>query len=144
MPRLTRDYIRLLNARQSFCYWSNRLRLLRLITFIRKKTQKRIKMHRIPFAILTKFLIIISEPASAARCSPVFDWLSFTREFIFTLTLINERTVSISEFCTAMWRKFLPLLSTLKLVCLYNCLKLSFFILFLNYLFGRVRILFEY
>ncbi len=60
---------------------------------------------------LTKFLIIISDPTSTAKWSAVLAKLSWTLEFMLTFTLINDNTVSISEFKTAFIKKFLPLLS---------------------------------
>lgn len=61
---------------------------------------------------LTRFRTMISEPAWTARCRGVNLEASWTLEFTLAWTLIRNKTLSISEFWTATWRKFRPLLST--------------------------------
>lgn len=61
---------------------------------------------------LTRFRTMISEPAWTARCRGVNLEASWTLEFTLAWTLIRNKTLSMSEFWTATWRKFRPLLST--------------------------------
>lgn len=63
-------------------------------------------------SVHTRLRTMISEPACTARCKGVSLEASWTLEFTLAWTLIRKSTLSISEFWTATWRKFRPLLST--------------------------------
>lgn len=69
----------------------------------------------------TRFRRIISLPVWTLKCNGV-SWLaSWTRLFTFTLTVRRNRTLSISPFWTAIWRKFRPLLSLYDVNHQYEC-----------------------
>lgn len=55
---------------------------------------------------------MISDPVCTARCRGVSFDESWTLELTLACTLMRKRTLSISEFWTATWRKLRPLLST--------------------------------
>ena len=61
-----------------------------------------------------KFLTIISDPDSTAKWRGVIRLLSITREWMLTLMDKRKRTDSMSPFCIATWRKFLPFPSCLS------------------------------
>lgn len=60
----------------------------------------------------TRLRTMISDPAWTARWRGVSLAASWTLELTLALTLMRNRTLSMSEFCTATWRKLRPLLST--------------------------------
>ena len=55
---------------------------------------------------------MISDPAWTARWRGVSLAASWTLELTLAWTLMRNSTLSMSEFCTATWRKLRPLLST--------------------------------
>lgn len=62
--------------------------------------------------VSTRLRTMISDPAWTARWRGVSLAASWTLELTFAWTLMRNKTLSMSEFCTATWRKLRPLLST--------------------------------
>lgn len=60
----------------------------------------------------TRLRTMISDPAWTARWRGVSLAASWTLELTLAWTLMRNNTLSMSEFCTATWRKLRPLLST--------------------------------